>query len=656
MCGICGFYRHEPSQGDDTLLRQMGRALAHRGPDDEGYYLCGSLGLGARRLSIIDIPGGRQPMSNEDGSVWIVFNGEIYNYRTLRHELESRGHHLRTQSDTEVIVHLYEEFGERCVERLSGMFAFAIWDEPRRKLLLARDRLGQKPLFYAQTAAGLAFASEVKALLCLPEIERSLDYESLHHYLSLRFIPPPGTMFSGIKKLPPAHYLTYQNGTLRTVRYWELQFQDKLTLTESELLQGLEERLHSAVQSHLVSDAPLGAFLSGGLDSSMVVALMRPLLGGRFKTFAIGVGEQQFDELPFARQVAQHVQTDHVERRVEASLISLLPTIIWHLDEPSDPIAACMYQAAALASQHVKVVLGGDGGDELFAGFDRYLGLSFVNRYALAPSLLRQKVVAPLLQAIPDSYAYKSLTQQLRWVNQLSLQPDAAQRYAEATFFFRFNHAEKQRLFGAALWREVSGANSQEIITRPFQNGHAENIIDRMLYTDYVTRLPEHSLMLTDRMTMAHSLEARSPYLDHELVQYLAAFPSDLKIRKRELKYIMRRLAQRYLPSSIVRRDKQGFMFPVAYWMQSELHNLMQQTLLNGHFVQAGLFQEREVRHLLEEHHQGQRDNHVRLWMLLNLEIWQRLYIENDPIDSITDELEALAASGKKPLAGVPGE
>jgi asparagine synthase (glutamine-hydrolysing) len=592
-----------------------------------------------RRLSIIDLDSGQQPISNEDGSIWIIFNGEIYNYQALRNELKDKGHVFKTYSDTEVIIHLYEEMGEKCVEELSGMFAIAIWEERKKKLFLARDRLGQKPLYYTQNGTTFIFASEVKAILAAREVEREIDLNSLHHYLSLRFIPSPETMFQSIQKLPPAHYLIYQNGSVTTTRYWSLSFREKLNYPESDLIEILGGKLKEVVESHLVSDVPVGAFLSGGMDSSMIVAMMNHVTTEQFRTFSIGVSEQDFNELPYARVVAEYYDTCHFEESVESNLIRLLPKMIWHMDEPSDPIAACMFHASKLASQHVKVVLGGDGGDEVFAGFDRYLGVNYIDRYNLIPGLIRQRMISPLLDAIPDSFTYKSLTQKLRWINQLSSLPSVGERYAEATMFFRFNQRDKQLLYSDALWHQVANLNSADVIVQQYNHANADDPIDRMLYTDFMTRLPEHSLMLTDRMTMAHSLEARSPFLDHKLVETLASFPSNMKIRNGELKYSLRRLAQAYLPKAITRREKQGFMFPIAYWFKSDLYDFVKRILLNSFFVKEGLFRRESVRKLLEDHRQNKVDNHVRLWMLLNLQIWHWLYIEQYDIPQVEEKM-----------------
>jgi asparagine synthase (glutamine-hydrolysing) len=637
MCGICGKYSPEGVSLED--VRSMAQVIAHRGPDDQGYYVNGRIGLGNRRLSIIDLKGGHQPIGNEDGTIQVAFNGEIYNYPTLREELQQKGHIFQTNSDTEVIVHLYEELGERCIERLQGMFAIAIWDAQQQKLLLARDHLGQKPLFYALEGDTFLFASEIKGILAASRTKPAIDYESLHHYLSLRFIPPPRTMLQHIKKLPPAHILVLQEGAITILRYWDLSFREKRDLTEAEFMTELRERLSQTVASHLISDVPVGAFLSGGMDSSMVVAMMAQEENRPFQTFAIGVSEQDFDELPYARLVADYHHTTHVEKRVQSDLIQSLPEMIWHLDEPSDPIAACQYHAAALAAQHVKVVLGGDGGDELFAGFDRYIGVGYVDNYARIPGFIRQQLIGSILEWLPEDFSYKSSTQKVRWMQQLALLPTMAERYAEATLFFRFNHSQKQALYGPRLWEQVGHIHSANIIVEQFNNALADDPIDRMLYADYMTRLPEHSLMLTDRMTMAHGLELRSPFLDHELVSFMASFPSDLKIRNRELKYVLRKLGADYLPQEILERDKQGFMFPVAYWFRNELYPFLREYLLNGYFVQAGIFRRENVLQLLQEHKQNRVDHHVRLWMLLNLTIWYELYINHNSIESVKADM-----------------
>ena len=385
----------------------------------------------------------------------------------------------------------------------------------------------------------------------------------------------------------------------------------------------------------------MGAFLSGGLDSAMIVAIMAKDLGINFKTFAIGVQELDFDETPYARMVAQHYHTDHIEQHVSADLIHSLPKIIWHLDEPSDPIAACMYQAGKLASRHVKVVLGGDGGDELFAGFDRYQGNGYIQIYRLLPTLFREQMIPSLLDQLPDSFTYNSTTQKIRWVHELSKISDPGMRYAAATCFFRFNHHAKYQLYTPDTWNILGSINSASVISNQYDNADSENPLDRMLFSDYLTRLPEHSLMLVDRMTMAHGVEARSPFLDHELVEFMATLPSHLKVRGRQAKYLLRQLAKEYLPERIVNRKKQGFGFPIAYWSRKDLYPTLDRFLMDSYFVRSGLFRKENIQWLLISHKNNRVDNHVRLWMLLNLDIWHRMYIEKQPVDIIEHELIA---------------
>jgi asparagine synthase (glutamine-hydrolysing) len=640
MCGICGKY--SPSGVKTEELNAMLDTIVHRGPDDSGCYVHANIGLGSRRLSIIDLNTGNQPISNEDGTIWVIYNGEIYNYPTLRMQLESKGHLFHTNSDTEVIVHLYEEVGEHCVEQLSGMFAFALWDERQQKLLLARDRIGQKPLFYARDGEDLLFGSEIKAILALHSQPPELDTLAMHDYLSLRFIPAPRTIFKHIQKLPPAHTLIFQHGQIRLRRYWHLSFREKLTISELEIIEALREKLKRVVESHLISDVPIGAFLSGGLDSSLIVAILAGDLSRNPETYSIGVDESDFDELPFARMVAEQYETHHREERVAANLIQSLPKMIWHLDEPSDPIAACMFQAARLASRHVKVVLGGDGGDELFAGFDRYVGAGYIDTYRLMPLSVRKGLMGPMLNHLPDSFTYKSLTQKLRWVHHLSLQATAAEQYAEATCFFRFTHEGKRALYSDHLWKALGERTSTVAITEPFNDAEADDLLDRMLYTDFVTRLPEHSLVLTDRMSMAHGLEARSPFLDHELVEFLARVPAKIKVQNNQPKYLMRKLAANYLPAPILQREKQGFMLPIAYWFRTDLFPLVSGMLERSYFVQEGHFKKEYIHQLLDEHRNNRYDHHVRLWMLLTLELWHQLYIQGVEQEALTEKMQEL--------------
>ncbi len=655
MCGICGEW-NGAGVAEQTLQR-MNAALRHRGPDDEGMALRGEAGIAMRRLSIIDVAGGHQPIANEDNSAWIVFNGAIYNFKELRADLEARGHVFSTASDTEVILHQYEEDGPACVDKLRGMFAFAIWDARRRRLLLARDRFGQKPLFYCFDGKRLLFGSEIKAVLAGLDATPGLDLASLDDYLSLRFVPSPATMFENVSKLPPGHTLVLDasdvpqdggNGAAPPIdvrRYWRLDYLPKLQISEDEAIEQVRARVLKAIELHLVADVPVGAFLSGGMDSSLVVAAMARTGGKGFpSTFSIGVVEQDFNELPYARQVAEYCHTDHHEEVVWPDLVQLLPKMVYHLDEPSDPIAACMYHASALAARHAKVVVTGDGGDELFAGFDRYFGFRWVGIYAALPAPLRRVMLGPLLGTLPDRGSYKNLTQKFRWLHELSFH-EGGRRYAEATLFFRFGEGGKAGLYSSEVAARLTDRDPTDCIVEAFEGAEAADDLDRMLYADVVTRLPEHSLMLSDRMTMAHSLEGRSPFLDHLLAEYVATLPTGLKAKGRHLKYLMRRVSEGLLPREILDRPKQGFMFPLAYWMKGPLVPVLEDLLSHSAVVEAGIFRSDAIEQLLAEHVAGKSDHHVRLWMILNVEIWYRLYQQGESVDDVSARLQELVAS-----------
>jgi asparagine synthase (glutamine-hydrolysing) len=617
----------------------MTDTLSHRGPDDQGLYLDAMAGLGHRRLSIIDLGGGHQPMSNEDGSLWIVFNGEIYNYRELRQRLE-RSHCFATDSDTEVIVHLYEEKREKCVEELRGMFAFAIWDAKERALFLARDHLGQKPLFYVQQGDWLAFASEIKALLAIDASLRRVNCEALHQYLTLRIIAPPRTMFAGIHKLPPGHFLTFQGSQVKVERYWDLHYEPKLKLDEDDLLDALEHQLLETVRHHMVSDVPVGGFLSGGLDSSLIVAMMSKLSDQPVKTFSVGVPYEKYNELPFARMVAQRYRTQGFEETIHPSLVRVLPELVWHLDEPSDPLSVCMYYLAAMARREVKVVLGGDGGDELFGGYDRYYGNRYVDYYALLPEVLRKHVIARLLRRMPDGLWYKSLTHKLKWLNQLSF-ARGGRRYARSLGYFYFTEEARAQLYGDKLQQGLASFDPEEAIYSHFECDNADDLVDKMLFADSMVRLPDHSIMILDRTTMAHGLEARSPFLDHRLTEFVARIPSYFKVRGRTRRYIQARLAQKYVPSAVLGRTKQGFSSALPYLLADEFRLLFETFLSISHLVRDGYLQEAPLKHLVAEHLHREVDHGNRLWLLCNLEIWYRMAIECWTKQELEEQLAA---------------
>jgi asparagine synthase (glutamine-hydrolysing) len=625
MCGIAGIVSK-----DEDLQRRihpMLEALIHRGPDDHGAEFLTGAALGNRRLSIIDLEGGHQPMFDPSGALCVVCNGEIYNYLELRSRMAEEGYAFKTRSDTEVLLALYQRYGADCVHHLEGMFAFAIWDEPKQTLFLARDHMGQKPLFYHILPDGIAFASEIKAFLKAGLLNPEPDLEALYHYVSLRFLPDDATLFDGVQKLPAAHRMIWKNGDRRIERYWQLSFIEKMPGSEAEVTDALEERLQSAVAAHTVSDVPVGTFLSGGIDSSLMTAMMARQTTGPFPTFSIGVVEQDFNELPYARLVAKRYNTELHEQVVRADLVHLLPEMVWYLEEPADPFGAGVYLVSRLASDHVKVVLSGDGGDELFAGYDRFVGSRYVDWLAVIPAPLRRTVIRRLIDRVPDSFTYKSLAQRLRWANEMSLRK-GGDRYAEAMSFLRFTEADKRRLFTASARAELDDVDSTRKILDHFQSEHAEELVDRMLYTDLMTRMPDHLLAIVDRMAMACGLEVRPPLLEHRSVEFAARIPPSFKLKRTRLKHILRQVAERHLPAELVNRKKQGFGFPLARWMRGELRPLLGEVARTSRFVEIGAFDRGYVEELIQEHVSGARDHNYRLWILLNLELWHRRFIE----------------------------
>lgn len=633
MCGICGQVDPQGAMRQD--VERMASVLRHRGPDDRGTYIDGMAVLGHCRLSIIDLGRGHQPMSNEDGSLWITFNGEIYNYRELRDSLREK-HQFATDSDTEVILHLYEERREKCVDALRGMFAFAIWDTRDRSLFAARDHLGQKPFFYVKRGNRFAFASEIKALLAMDPSLREMDCEALDQYLTLRVIAPPRTMFRSIRKLAPGHFLVFRDGNLQIERYWDLRYEPKLQCKEEDLLDELEQRMLETVRSHMVSDVPIGAFLSGGLDSSLVVAMLSKHSGPPVKTFSVGVPYENYSELPFARIVADKYRTEHFEDSIYPSLIRILPELVWHLDEPSDPLSACMYYIAEMARRHVKVVLGGDGGDELFGGYDRYYGNHYADYYALLPKSFRKRFMGMVLRRLPEGFWYKSVSHRLRWLNQMSL-VEGGRRYAESLGYFYFTEVFRERLYGAKLKERLNGFDPGEVIRSHFDCDNASELLDKMMYTDSMIRLPDHSVMVLDRTTMAHGLEARSPFMDHTLVEFVARIPASLKVRGSTRRYIQTRIAERYLPPAILRRKKLGFSSALPYMLAEEFRTLFHIFLSDSHLAREGYIEEQGIQHLLTEHLSKKADHGNRLWLLCNAEIWHRMCIEGWPMERVRE-------------------
>jgi asparagine synthase (glutamine-hydrolysing) len=643
MCGIAGILDNPAVQA--AGMRRMLAALAHRGPDGEGVQQDAGAVFGHRRLSIIDLEGGRQPLVNARGTLWLVCNGEIYNYRELRADLEQRGHRFLTHSDCEVILALYEEYGDGLLDHLRGMFAFALWDRPRRRLLAARDHLGQKPFYYTTDGRSIAFASEIKALLALDPRLREMDFEAFDQYLGLRLIAPPLSMFRNIRKLPPAHKLVYDGGTgkLDVSPYWTLRYEPKIEVAESDLLDELEERLTEALRLHMVSDVPVGAFLSGGMDSGLIVALLAKRLGASgLPTFTVDLPYQRHAEGPYARRVARLFGTDHHEETLHLSLISALPDLVWHLDEPSDPLSLCTYRLAEVARRTVKVVLGGDGGDELFGGYDRYYGNLYAERYAHVPGFVRRRLVGPLLSLVPEAGWYKSAGHQVKWLHRLSFL-SGGERYAASLSYFYFDRPSRAALYTPDAAAVLGGWSGESVIESRFAE-RANLSLDRMLSADSAIRLPDHPVMITDRMTMARGLEARSPFMDHRLAEFAARLPIEYKVRGRSLRFIQKQLARRYLPPDILDRPKQGFSSALPYILRDEYALLYRGVLERSELVRAGILRAAPIQALVAEHLAGRRDHGNRLWLLITAELWYRMMILGVSREALREELGQLAS------------
>jgi asparagine synthase (glutamine-hydrolysing) len=636
MCGIAGKIGTGPV--GEPEIRRMCDAIAHRGPDDWGRFVEGDVGLGMRRLSIIDLVGGHQPMFNEDEGIVLVYNGEIYNHERLHAELVAKGHRFRTRSDTEVLVHLYEEEGERFLARLRGMFAFALWDRRKRRLFLARDHFGQKPLFYTESPKGFAFASEVKALLADDPSLATLSPFALDQYLTLRFVQPPETFFARVRALPPGHFMMRDESGTRIERYWDLSFGPKWEYSERDTLDRIDELLAEAVRLHLTSDVPVGAFLSGGLDSTLVASYAARELGSELRTFSMGIPYRDLNELPAAAAVAARYGTRHFAQEVSPSIGADLPRLISALDEPADPLSICLLHLAQMTAREVKVVLGGDGGDELFGGYDRYAADRWLDAYRAVPEPVRNLVAGQVLRRLPDQFTFKSFTHKLRWVD-LMARKTGGERYAESLQYFWFNEAHRLELYTPDFRRQLGDRRPDACLLELFASAKATDAADRMMYVDDMSRLPGQSLMILDRATMAYSLESRSPFLDPRLAEFMARVPVSLKIKGRQLRYLERRLGERYLPPEVLRRKKQGFASPLMYIMENEVKALAPRLLLKSELVRDGYLRGERVRELVTEHLDRRRDHGNRIWLLLAAEVWYRRYISRRSTADLEAEL-----------------
>jgi asparagine synthase (glutamine-hydrolysing) len=629
MCGIAGKLFYDSTRAVEAgLLDRMSAILAHRGPDDSGIHREGPLGLVSRRLAIQDLsPAGHQPMQSLDGRLWITYNGEIYNFLLLREELEGQGVRFRSRSDTEVILALYARHGPACLSRLRGMFALAIWDRDARTLFVARDRVGKKPLFYYHGPGEFVFGSEPKAILQDPDVPVAPDHTALHHYLTYGYVPSPWSAFRGIRKLPPAHYLLLRDGQVTLHRYWTLRYTPKRSGSESQLTEELLERLTEAVRLRLISDVPVGALLSGGLDSSAVVALIRRVTTGPVRTFSIGFDRPDYDETRYARIVAQHLGTEHHEVVVKPDAVSQVPRLVWHYNEPfADSSALPSLALSEMARGFVTVALSGDGGDEGFLGYDRYLGTAMLERLDRVPAPLRRIAVAAS-RRLPNGSA-KSLSYRMRrFAEVIPLEP--RDRYA--AWMTCFANDQKAELYTPELAREFEATNSLALLDAAYDASDAPTFVERAAHTDVQLYLPDDLLVKMDIASMANSLEVRSPLLDHEVLEFAASLPLSLKLRGRTQKYLLRRAMQGLLPDVVLRRPKMGFGVPIDHWFRHELRDMAYDLLLDARARQRGYFRPEVVRRYLDEHAEGRAHHHPRLWSLLMLEQWHRVFIDTRP-------------------------
>jgi len=625
VCGIAGTLWFDPARPiSRDLLSRMTDRVSHRGPDASGYYVNGSIGLGHRRLSVIDLTTGDQPIGNEDGSVQVIFNGEIYNFAEVQHELEQRGHRFRTKSDTEVIAHGFEEWGEDCVSRFRGMFAFAAWDNRSRTLLLGRDRLGVKPLYYALLPDGILFGSEIKSLIEDPVVSREWDPEALDVYLTLGYIPAPLTIYKAVRKLDAGHTLKVVGSTVSIRQYWDLRFTgDGDPGREREYLRRTDELLHEAVRLRLISDVPLGAFLSGGIDSSAVVSTMVRTSDAPVLTMSVGFDAREFDEVEHALAVARHLGCQAHTRVVTPHVEELLPVLAWHCDEPfADSSIVPTYYVSKAAREQVTVALSGDGGDELWAGYPRHHVESVEARVrsALGPLSRAAGVVGGML---PSS---------VKGARSLShLAHSASQAYAIKHAYGYFGDQARAALYDPDFAARVRGSDPYAKHRQLYERCESSDPLDRAMYVDAKTYMVDDVLMKVDKMSMAVSLETREPLLDHKLLEYVATIPSSLKLHNGTTKYLLKQLLLERLPSSILERPKQGFSAPVGQWLAGPLEKMGHDLLFDGRLAGRGVLRDTAIRTLWTEHRSGQANHQHRLWALVMLELWFREFIDGTP-------------------------
>ena len=640
MCGIYGIVQLDGTVVDTTLLTKMGDLTIHRGPDDSGLHADGSVAIGMRRLSIIDLSGGHQPLSSQDGMLWVVCNGEIYNFRELRRELEEKGYRFKTGSDSEVLLYLYAEKGDDFVLHLNGMFAFALWDARRKRLLIGRDRLGIKPLYLHTAGQRLAFSSEAKAFLGFPDFQTRLNLPAVDSYLRLGYIPAPQSIFDGVQKLPPASLLIVEGGKCTIQRYWRMPTWIDHSLNESQWIDAVRARIEEAVRMQMVSDVPIGAFLSGGIDSSAVVAFMAAHSDRPTKTYSIGfeggAADAFYNELPFARRVAELFHTEHHEIIVRPDVVSLLPRLLWNMDEPiADTAFITTYLVSEFARKDVTVILSGVGGDELFGGYRRYLGNYYQAQFGRLPGFLRRPI-AGLGKHLPSD-RHSTFLNALRLTKSFLASSELPFQDRYRSYLQVFSEDSLTRLLRSQDYAP------RDAIAESFRFAESHDSLNSMLVVDAETQLPDDLLMLTDKMSMAVSLECRVPLLDQELVELAARMPEGVKIKHGKLKHVLKASLRDVLPEDILHRKKRGFGTPMGAWLKRELAPMLHQLLSPKSVEARGLFNPAEISRLIADHENSRVDGTDQLLALLNLEVWSRIYLDRREASDVTDELKLAA-------------
>ncbi len=622
MCGICGVsFQNNPVS--ESLVKAMCDKITHRGPDEAGYFVHENFGMGMRRLSIIDLNTGTQPIYNEDHSLAIVFNGEIYNFKTIRDALQAKGHKFYTNTDTEAIIHAYEEYGEDSPVHLNGMFAYSIFDQKKKKLFLVRDRVGIKPLYYYWDGKTFAYGSEIKTILEVPGIDRAIDVEALNHFLTFEYISSPESIFKKIRKLPPGHWLVFENGQMTVQKYWDIPFTEEF-YSEEEAKEELRSLMSDSVNLRLISDVPLGAFLSGGIDSSTIVGLMAGHMTQPVKSFSIGFEESSYNELEYAHTVAKAFQTEHKEFIIQPDAVSMVEKLIYHLDEPFGDFSIFpTYLVSKMAREHVTVILSGDGGDELFGGYDTYIADKMARTYRQIPGFIRKRLVEPFARALPPTSQKKGLINKIKRFAEGAAYPDDLQHVRWMIFL---SDVDRARLFLPDHVEKFRDGATFQFMRDYFSQARTADRLNQQSFVDVKTYLVDDILVKVDRMSMATSLEARVPFLDHRIVEFAFRVPGSLKIKNGETKYILKETMRDLLPEKILTRDKQGFSIPIKNWIRNELKDMMLDILSPEKIRREGFFQVDYINRLVDEHLRGKENHSHRLWALMMFEWWYDLY------------------------------